>query len=249
MNDLLLQTAVGKDCFEVPIELPYSLIDYRNVAYDLGYGKKGIPEPFLSMVKEIDDHVSEECNVRAGYRVLDINRSENRSDGFSIGKNFLSLQKIITFQLRKAQKAALFTCTIGDAMETRATRLFREGDPLKGHLTDTIASAAVERVADLLHDHIGSMMAKMGLGITNRFSPGYCGWPVTDQYAIFSFFPEKFCGITVTDSALMLPKKSISGIIGIGAEVNREPYFCDRCKRKDCSYRAYRQAREKNNVD
>ncbi|MCK7538940.1 MAG: hypothetical protein MZV63_52410 [Marinilabiliales bacterium] len=47
--------------------------------------------------------------------------------------------------------------------------------------------------------------------ITNRFSPGYCGWDVAEQHKLFSFFKDNFCGITLTESALMNPVKSVSG--------------------------------------
>jgi hypothetical protein len=70
--------------------------------------------------------------------------------------------------------------------------------------------------------------------MTNRFSPGYCGWNVKDQFTLFSFFPEKFCGIELTDSALMVPVKSVSGIIGLGENVQKKAYPCDVCTMQNC---------------
>lgn len=235
------QEGTGNECVEVRIDPARIVVSDERIAFDLGYGAKGIPEPFGEMITGIVDHLPEYCEPRAGYTIREIFRSEGRNDGFTVGNHFLNLQKIIAFQLLNAEKAVLFTCTIGDAMEKLAAEYFHKGDPVMGHFTDTVASAAVEQVAGILHDHIASTVADSGLGITNRFSPGYCGWPVTEQHALFSFFPERFCGITVTDSALMLPKKSVSGIIGVGPNAVREPYFCERCNRRECSYRTYRQ--------
>jgi len=59
-------------------------------------------------------------------------------------------------------------------------------------------------------------MRDSGKKITNRYSPGYCGWDVTEQHKLFQLMPENYCGIKLTPSALMDPVKSISGIIGIG---------------------------------
>ena len=63
----------------------------------------------------------------------------------------------------------------------------------------------------------------------------YCGWHVSAQPALFSLFPEKNpCGIELTDSCLMLPMKSVSGVIGIGPDVRYLPYTCGICDKKDC---------------
>ena len=72
---------------------------------------------------------------------------------------------------------------------------------------------------------------------TNRYSPGYCGWNVSEQKNIFQLIPEKFCGIELTDSCVMVPMKSVSGIIGIGKEVRYNPYTCNLCKMENCFYR------------
>ena len=56
---------------------------------------------------------------------------------------------------------------------------------------------------------------------------------------------DNFCGITLTESALMVPMKSVSGIIGVGKTVQRVDYTCDLCGMKDCTYRAIRNAQIK----
>ena len=178
-------------------------------------------------------------NFRAGYGIFDVKIPDGRIDGLYVGNMFFNMQKIVTSQLKNAEKAALFVCTIGLQMEAWSRRLFREGDAVTGHIVDTIASIAVENAASLLHDHIQMKIQEKGLKITNRFSPGYCGWPVSEQHLLFSLLPEGFCGITLTESSLMMPMKSISGIIGIGAKVNRKAYLCDQCMKKECMFRNY----------
>jgi len=79
---------------------------------------------------------------------------------------------------------------------------------------------------------------KKGLHITNRFSPGYCGWNVKEQHKLFQLLPPKFCGISLSDSALMIPIKSISGIIGMGDHVIVSDYPCDVCHEENCIYRS-----------
>ncbi|KAB2838638.1 MAG: hypothetical protein F9K45_11080, partial [Melioribacteraceae bacterium] len=95
----------------------------------------------------------------------------------------------------------------------------------------------VEACANALHEHIKEKMLRNNLKTTNRYSPGYCNWKVNEQHLLFSLLPKNFCGIKLTDSALMLPIKSISGIIGIGEKVKYSEYSCNECNIKDCTYR------------
>ena len=80
-------------------------------------------------------------------------------------------------------------------------------------------------------------MAKEGLNITNRYSPGYCGWDVSEQQKLFFLLPENCCGIRLTDSSLMLPIKSVSGVIGVGKTVRKTAYKCAVCDKEDCYLR------------
>jgi hypothetical protein len=71
---------------------------------------------------------------------------------------------------------------------------------------------------------------------------------VEEQKKLFSFLPKEFCGVSLTDSALMIPIKSISGIIGVGKNVEYKQYFCDTCGRKDCTYKAFREKSSKTYI-
>jgi hypothetical protein len=112
-----------------------------------------------------------------------------------------------------------------------------DGDLLTGYVYDVIGSEIVETAADLMQADLASEMAKLGLKITNRYSPGYCKWDVEEQHKIFRFMPYNYCGIRLTPSALMDPVKSVSGFIGIGRDVRYNRYTCNLCDMKDCIYR------------
>jgi hypothetical protein len=60
---------------------------------------------------------------------------------------------------------------------------------------------------------------------------------MAEQNKLFSFLPEGFCGVTLSESALMIPLKSISGVIGIGKEVMFNQYSCSDCNDANCIYR------------
>jgi len=117
------------------------------------------------------------------------------------------------------------------------------GDPLKGYILDIIGSLAADAASDLMQEELAVSVGQSGLKITNRYSPGHCGWNVADQHKIFMLMPENFCGISLTESALMEPIKSTSGFIGIGEHVRYNNYTCSYCDIKDCAYRNLREGK------
>jgi cobalamin-dependent methionine synthase I len=120
-------------------------------------------------------------------------------------------------------------------MEQWSRQVMQGGDPALGYISDSVAYAVAEAVADRLHDHIGREMARNGWRITNRYSPGYCNWSVVEQHLLFALLPSHFCGITLGESALMRPMKSVSGVVGVGSEVKYADYLCDVCGTPDCA--------------
>lgn len=243
MSTIISVTESAKECYEIIMD-PFSLdIDREQIFQELGYAETVIPECFSEQIDEILKSYRELCDIRAAYRVVDV--TAHKAHGLLINNILFDLNKIIAFQLKDSGKLALFICTIGTQLENWCSQLFSEGDGVKAHFVDTIASAAIEKATNILHDHIEQKMAESGLSVTNRFSPGYCGWPVSEQHLLFSFFPSGCCGIELTESALMIPRKSTSGIIGVGSSVKRESYFCDCCANKDCTYRLYRLLKSK----
>lgn len=225
---------------EVKIDINDFNIDKTEIELSLGYANGKIPDHFSEMIDEILPHVPEYCDIKAGYVLADVDKPSDKKDGLNIGGKFFKLDKIVTGQLKKSEKAALFLCTVGPGLEVWSKKLLNAGDIILSYIVDIAASVTAESVTDLLHDRIKENMLLSGLNVTNRYSPGYCNWSVSEQHLLFSFFPENFCGVKLTESALMIPIKSVSGLIGAGSEVKWKDYICDRCGIKDCTYRAVR---------
>ena len=112
-----------------------------------------------------------------------------------------------------------------------------EGDPLTGYIYDMIGTLIVDSAAEKMQEILSERCAGNGLKITNRYNPGYCGWAVVEQHKLFSLMSDNFCGIRITDSALMEPIKSVSGFIGIGEKVKYNKYTCSLCDMRNCPYR------------
>lgn len=142
--------------------------------------------------------------------------------------------KIILRQLRGSEAYALFVCTAGVDYEAYQQRLKAEGDMVRVFIADALGSVIAEKCADQMEVTLQESIDKLGWHHTNRFSPGYCGWHVSEQQRLFPLFDGHTCGITLTHSSLMVPIKSVSGIIGLGKEVRKLEYTCGLCTFDKC---------------
>lgn len=170
------------------------------------------------------------CTLTVGRRL----EATNVTPFFEQCQTF-AVGRIITRQLRGSEQFVVFTCTAGMTYQMLQNRLMQEGDMVRVFLADAIGSVIAERTADYMQAEVGRYISDRGYKNTNRFSPGYCGWHVSEQGMLFSLFPQKNpCGIRLTDSSLMLPIKSVSGVIGIGSSVRCLDYTCGLCDMKQC---------------
>ena len=142
---------------------------------------------------------------------------DESKDSLSVGDTCFSIGKIITRQLRGSESFAFFAATAGTGFERFQHTLQQEGDMVKIYIADAIGSIIAEKTADCMEIALDEYIRNRGWKHTNRFSPGYCGWHVSEQKKLFPLFPSaEPCGIRLTDSSLMLPIKSVSGVIGLG---------------------------------
>lgn len=211
-------------------------IERASLLAAMGYAP-GSPSAADEAIDEVLISGRKLCNLQGGYRIID-SMSLERGD-FSILANGVNLgiHRLVFRQLQGANRMAVFACTVGSEIGDKSKEFMKNGDLLKGYVYDLFGSLAVESAMDLVQARLQADMRAAGLKITNRYSPGYCGWNVSEQKRLFSLLPEHFCGIKLTESCLMLPTKSVSGIIGIGESVKYNPYTCNLCDAKNCLYR------------
>jgi len=175
--------------------------------------------------------------IRAGYCLYDQSRITVGAHNIGCDGRTFNTQETIAGQLAGSSMLAFFAVTLGPAFDSWIRQYFNDGDPFSGYVADLIGSIRADQVADWLETEIASQAAGQHLKCTNRFSPGYCGWHVSEQHQLFDLFPERFLGISLTSSALMIPLKSISGVIGIGDKMQKLPYTCAFCEQEECFMR------------
>lgn len=207
----------------------------------MGYKNGESQEPVSELISEVLKELKTVCAIKAEYRIFENIKFNDSDKTVEAGSFIFNIKKIIFGQIKKSGSATIFLCTAGEEPGMRSRRSMKAGDFLRGYVYDVIGSEIVEAAADLMQEALEKEMSASGNKITNRFSPGYCGWDVAEQKKLFQLMPDNYCGIRLTPSALMDPIKSVSGIIGIGENVKRHPYTCNFCDLKDCIYRKSRE--------
>lgn len=195
----------------------------------------------FSLIEKVFKEIEMIADIRAEYRIFSNIGVDEEDKSVYIGEVRFNIGKIIYPQVKNSDYLALFLCTAGKEISRRIAAV-KNYDMLLAYIYDAIGSEIVERAADILQEEMQNEAISRRMNITNRYSPGYCQWSVAEQHKLFSFFPYNFCGISLTSSALMNPVKSVSGIIGMGSKVKRNPYNCRMCDIDDCIYRNSRQS-------
>lgn len=148
--------------------------------------------------------------------------------------------KTITRLLAGTTRLVLFVATAGMAFQHWMDEIKKQGDGLDTFIADTIGSCLVGACTEQMEAEVIRKLAP--LPHTNRFSPGYCGWNLSEQKGLFACMPTGICDVTLTESCLMYPIKSVSGLIGFGEQVKNKVHECDLCdKRAECLQRKLRK--------
>ena len=210
----------------------------------LGYKEGEDREIVSSLIEVVLKEAEQFCNIRAEYRIFKEIRFNSDDKSVDINDINFQVHKIVFGQLKESESFAVFLCTAGEEIGRRSREAMQDGDPLKGYIFDVVGSTVVDSAADMLQDEIRKSVILSGKKISNRYSPGYCDWYVGEQHKLFQLLPDNFCGIRLTESALMVPIKSISGIIGIGENIKYNNYTCKLCDIKDCVYRRVQEEKK-----
>jgi hypothetical protein len=138
--------------------------------------------------------------------------------------------------LSGSQRVIAVICTIGAKLEEAVSHLLGE-DPLLALALDGLGNAAVENLSQQICAKIAKQVLEEGLQASTPLSPGSLEWPVeVGQPEIFTLLDPSKAGIRLTSGGMMLPKKSMSFIVGIGPEMSQTG-MCDVCSLKaTCRY-------------
>ncbi len=145
--------------------------------------------------------------------------------------------KDISAHLKDCGKAIVLAATLSSHTDKLINK-YKISDMTSAFILDCLASAAIEQICDIAEKEI---LASVGTdNATWRFSPGYGDLPIEQQRDIINCLnAEKLIGLTVTDSNILIPRKSVTAVIGVSEkEIPKGKKGCSICSMSDtCQYR------------
>ena len=194
-------------------------IDIKEVARYLGYGKAELDRNTLNIIDELIEKLDLRCRVCYLKMPVTVDEGLVNFGGFSAkSKDFAKF-------IGKNEEVFLFGATIGIEFD----RLLKKEMVLstaRATVLQAIGTCAIESVCDMFCEEFS---------LSKRFSAGYGDLPLETQKDIFKALSlEKNIGITLTESLLMTPTKSVTAFAV--ADSCGKAKGCDACD-KDCIYR------------
>lgn len=131
--------------------------------------------------------------------------------------------------------------TVGPAIEEEVEKLRETGRLLDSLILDALGSATVSELCEQTAYRVFGWAEERGLNASRAFEPGSGAsrWPLEGQRLIFANLGAEQIGVKLTPHLLMRPIKSLSFLMGVGAEIEQAstPFSCQGCRRFDCPYR------------
>jgi len=140
----------------------------------------------------------------------------------------------------EAKELMVLIGTIGPRLEKQASDYTKSGQALRGMLLDGIGSAAIDTLIPEALKPIAAEIASRGYEISSPVNPGMPGFPMTEQWNLMELSQAREIGVSLTHSGILIPRKSVSMVIGIGPRMTRwtQAQVCARCSLMEtCPYK------------
>lgn len=202
------------------MDLNFVNIKKNEILKNLQYRGSEIPEDIDYLI--FQSIVDLEKYSKPKYKYIELDKDLEELKEILLGEGIKDL-------LSTSRKVVLMGVTLGREIEM-LTRKYSFSDLVRSVILDATASAGVESLANDINDEIKNIYKPMYL--TDRFSPGYGDLPISVQKKFLNLINgEKDLGITTTESGIMIPRKSITAIIGISdkKQPRRRP-GCENCR-------------------
>lgn len=144
---------------------------------------------------------------------------------------------LIAQHLGAAEQVIVMVCTIGERIDAEVAR-YMEDDPSFALALDGLGSAAAEALAAAACHGFEVEAAGTGLKASLPLSPGMIDWPVPEgQEQIFALVDAAEAGVHLTQGGMMVPRKSLSLVLGLGPELEAAGSACAYCSlQATCRY-------------
>ncbi|KOA21524.1 vitamin B12 dependent methionine synthase, activation domain [Clostridium homopropionicum DSM 5847] len=188
-------------------------VNRNEVLRYLGYKKGNIGESISQLIDECIEEIKKYSNYKYTYKLFEIKQLEEEIE--LLNSNLILKGSDISHHLKDSTMCAVLGVTLGSLVDTKI-KLYEKTNLTKALILDACASTAIEWVCDEASNKIKEeALNNYDLGITYRYSPGYGDFAIDIQPEIINALEaQKKIGLTVTETNILIPRKSVTAIIG-----------------------------------
>ena len=178
------------------------------------------------------ERVAAEAQVIARPKALyKVSLIESKGDNAVVVDGVTLTSRVLRVNVDQAHRVFPFVATCGTEVDDWSRSI---GDPLLSYWADGIKHMALRTARRALDERLGEHCR---LDCMSSMAPGRIGdWPIHQQRALFAILgsPEEAIGVRLSKSCLMIPTKSVSGVV-FPTETSFES--CQLCPRDKCAGR------------
>jgi len=190
------------------------------------------------LIRQCRNTLTDLVDPRLTYRSMKVDHVTHNTVVLEDGTVLNSEKLALVFS--SCPTVIFFAATIGVNIGYAVDDLSAQGEYRRAYVLDTLGSEAIELVVDEFQKRMHKRYRPEGT-VTLRFSPGYCDWPLEEQRMLFDIIDTKRIDLSLLDSCIMHPRKSISGVFGIHSpamSASKHPVNpCRTCTIKNCPER------------
>ncbi|MCR5762970.1 MAG: hypothetical protein K6G00_06250 [Treponema sp.] len=183
-----------------------------EVARYLGYANRTVPE------EQIKNIIHECCKQMHGiitpkcvYEEFELTLKDSNIISFG---GIECQSKYLARNLKNCSSVILFAATIGAGVD-HIIRRMQAQDSVKAAVMQSVGAMFIESFCDQFNGMIKEKALEQGGKAHPRYSPGYGDVPLTMQKTFFSLLQCSKIGLTLMDTLIMSPEKSVTAFIGI----------------------------------
>ncbi|MBQ3329876.1 MAG: Vitamin B12 dependent methionine synthase activation subunit [Ruminococcus sp.] len=196
---------------------------------------RGADDVYEKMINNCIKEAESVLSYRVCYMVLPV---IDEAQALCLG-NIKAPYQTIKKAIKNAQEVLLFAATVGAPFD-RLIQKYSLLEPSKALMMQAIGAERAESLCDAFCDMMNTELRRDGKSLTPRVSPGYGDIPMEMQRDIFTVLDcSRQIGLTLDESLLMSPSKSVTAIAGIVEDCLPKNEKCNSCDKTDCAYRGY----------
>ena len=191
--------------------------DYSEIARYLGYQKIAVPDEQVStLIKAAADEMLDVIQPQSVCEKFDltVEYDEKKDFGLVAFSDVTIKSKDLARNLRDCSQIVLFAATLGPQCD-QLIRRSQVKDQVKAAVFQATGAMYIEKCVDLLNEKIKQDAEEQGKTTHPRFSPGYGDLSLDVQKSFFRLLPCQRIGLTLMDTLVMSPEKSVTAFVGI----------------------------------